>query len=103
MERSKFDVSELEFTHIRYRRPDAGEKAERESEILRQIQMSYANVGDLSHVDPESAVNDLNNVTVDTYEYRSPFEYESVRFEKRLRRSIKLVKGEVEPEPRRSS
>jgi hypothetical protein len=95
LERSRFDVSELEITHIRYKRPENGERGTRQKELLQQIEMAYAGVGDFSNVNPESAV-DIEDINIDTYEYRSRFEYNSVDFNSRLRRSKKLIKGEVE-------
>lgn len=98
LERGRFDVSDLLFTLVRYDRREHPD-VER-VKMLSQIQHAYATDGTIQNIDITDAVAGFSDVRVDTYEYKPRFKHNGTVFNRRLARSIEVVRGEREPSER---
>jgi hypothetical protein len=95
LERSRFDVSDLQFTIIRYdRREYTGVK---QVSRLSIIHHGYASGEEVEGVDVAEAVEGYNDLQANTYEYTSRFSHDSVDFADRLQRSIEILRGNRNP------
>jgi hypothetical protein len=99
LQRGRFNVKDLSFTLLRYDRrehPDLNR-----TRILTQLRHGLETDGTINlddvQVDVTDATGAFPDFQVNTYEYDSRFTHDSTDFPARLKRSIDIFRGEVDP------